>query len=80
MTETQTPYNRIEEVEMNDKVVRARAMFSDIDRMGPTTELVRFMQAMSLLYIDDPHMKVLRLAAIIHETMPRTIKDYNGIK
>jgi hypothetical protein len=76
MTETQTLYGR----QPNERAIEARCILRDIDYQGVSTELVRFMRAMSLLYIDDPHMKVLRLASIIHDTMPRTIESYNGIK
>lgn len=58
---------------------QARNILADLDR-DPSYQIVRFMKALSLLFVDDPHMKILRFAEVVHQYMPKTIANYNGFE
>jgi len=63
--------------EIGENEAQARHIFREIDNAGPNDQIVRFMKAISLLYLDDPHIKVLRMSSLIYSTMPKTIEAYN---
>lgn len=64
---------------LNRSVIQAADILKDLDN-DPNDKIVKFMKAISILYLTEPNMNIIELADIIMKSMPKTTVLYNKEK